>query len=195
MVTSAARPAVTPQEYLAAERVASEKHEYWKGEVFAMAGASFRHNLLVSNFVRVVGNALRGGPCVAFPSDMKIHIPAKPGFVYPDASVLCGPPEVDASGTDVLLNPTLVVEVLSKSTEAFDRGEKFDGYRTVASVRDVVLVSQRERKVEVFSRQPDGAWLLRVACDADRASLPSLGIALPLVELYERAFDLAGDED
>lgn len=194
MVSSAARPHVTPEEYLAAERAAAEKHEYWRGDVFAMAGASPRHNLLVGNIVRRLGNALDGRPCVAFPSDLKVHIPAKPGFVYPDASVVCAPAEMHAASDDVLLNPTLVVEVLSKSTEAFDRGEKFDGYGTVASVRDVVLVSQRERRVEVFTRQPDGAWLLRIARGDERAALPSLDIELALVELYERAFDLPGDE-
>lgn len=186
---------MSPEAYLAAELVAREKHEYWRGDVFAMAGASLRHNVLVGNVVRELGNLLRGGPGMTLPSDMKIHIPMKPGFVYPDASVLCGEPRTLETTTHVLLNPTLIVEVLSKSTEAFDRGEKFDGYGTVASVRDVVLVSQRERKVEVFSRQPDGAWLLRIARDHGRASLPALGIELALSDLYERAFDVTGDED
>lgn len=195
MASPAARPPVTPHEYLEAERHATDKHEYWRGEVFAMAGASPRHNVLVANIVGELRAALRGGPCVALPSDMKIHIPAKPGFVYPDASVVCGPMQLHPATTDVMLNPTLVVEVLSKGTEAFDRGEKFDGYGSVPNILDVVLVSQRERKVEVFSRQPDDAWLLRVTREHDRASLSSLAIELSLADLYERAFEFPGDED
>jgi Uma2 family endonuclease len=181
--------------FLAAERASDRKHELWWGEAFAMAGASQRHNVIVGNIVGELRNALRERPCLVMPSDMKVHVPAKRGFVYPDASVVCGPPSSLDDAADVLVNPTLVVEVLSRSTEAFDRGEKFDGYRSIASLRDVVLVAQHEPRVEVYSRQPDGAWLLRITRADETARLPALEIDLQIAELYLKAFDVAGDVD
>ncbi len=195
MVAPAAVAKVTPEGYLAMERVAQRKHEFWRGDVFAMAGASLRHNLVVGNLVRELGTKLRERPCVVFPSDIKVHVPAKPGFVYPDVSVLCGPIERFDDAADVVTNPMLVIEVLSKSTEAFDRGEKFDGYSSIASVRDIVLVAQVERKIEVFTRQPDGAWLLRIVREGGTAALPSLGLSLDLDEVYSKAFDVPSDVD
>lgn len=185
---------VTPEAYLAAERVAAEKHEYWRGEVFAMAGASLRHNILVLGIAAELRARLRGRPCQAIPSDMKVHIPTKPGFVYPDVSVVCGGAQFFGGDEHVITNPVVVVEVLSPSTEAFDRGEKFDGYASVPSIQDFVLVSQLARKIEVFTRRPDGAWLLRIAREHERAVLPALELELELDDVYAEVFDVPAEE-
>jgi Uma2 family endonuclease len=191
MVATAASPRVTPEAYLARERDAVEKHEYWRGDVFQRASSSMRHNVLVVNLMGELHGLLRERPYFAFGPDMKVHIPAKNGFVYPDVSVVCNRPELYAGNDHVITNPVVVVEVLSPGTEAFDRGEKFDGYASVTSVQDYVLVSQVERRIEVFSRQPDGAWLLRITREREheRAALPSLALELALDEVYAKVFD------
>lgn len=157
---SAAQAHVSPAAYLAAERADSLKHELWRGEVFAMAGASYVHNRIVANLVAALRDALDGGPCHALPSDMKVHVPSREAFVYPDASIVCGRPEFYDAAHDVLTNPAAVFEVLSESTERFDRGDKFVGYRSIPSLRECLLVSQRERLVEHYIRHPDGTWVL-----------------------------------
>jgi Uma2 family endonuclease len=179
----ALRPRTSVAEYLAAERVAPEKHEYWGGDVFAMAGASFVHNRIVANLLRELGVRLLDKPCEPLPSDMKVFVPSKPGFVYPDVSVVCGDPAFHDDAQDVLLNPTLIVEVISDTTERFDRGDKLIGYRSVASIQQVALVSQRERRVEVYTRDGD-RWILEDTTDDDVARLRSIDCELPLVELY-----------
>jgi len=179
----ALRPRASIGEYLAAERVAAEKHEYWGGEVFAMAGASFVHNTIVANLVRELGVRLLDKPCAPLPSDMKVFVPSKPGFVYPDVSVYCSEPAFHDGEQDVLVNPTLIVEVLSNSTERFDRGDKLIGYRSVASIEQVVLVSQHERRVEVFTRDGD-RWILQDTTEGGVARLGSIDCELPLAGVY-----------
>lgn len=172
------------ESFLALERAATEKHELWSGEAYAMAGASFAHNQLVANVVGELRARLRGRPCQALPSDLRVFVPAKGGIVYPDATILCGERLLRDGAADVLLNPTVIVEVLSPETEKFDRGEKFEGYRGIPSVAEVLLIAQHTRRVEHFARQPDGSWLLRVYRDADVCPLPAASVELPLDELY-----------
>lgn len=152
---------MAPHEYLAMEREATGKHELWEGEVFAMAGASLAHNILVGNLARVLGNLLVEGPCIVLPSDMKVYVPLTEGYVYPDLSVVCGKPEVVGDSQDVIANPSVIVEVLSDCTERFDRGEKFAGYRSLPSLHNYLLVSQNRVRIEHYERQLDGGWLLR----------------------------------
>lgn len=147
--------------YLAMEREATGKHELWEGEVFATAGASLAHNILVGNLARVVGNLLVEGPCVVLPSDMKVYVPLTEGYVYPDLSIVCGTPEFVGDSQDVIANPSVIVDVLSDSTERFDRGEKFAGYRSLPSLHTYLLVSQNRVRIEHYERQGDGGWLLR----------------------------------
>ncbi len=189
----ALRPRKSLDDYLAAERVAEEKHEYWCGDLFAMAGASFVHNTIVANLVRELGVRLLDKPCAPLPSDMKIFVPSKPGVVYPDASVYCGQPTFHDEHRDVLLNPTIVIEVLSDSTERFDRGDKLIGYRSVASIQQVVLVSQNERRVEVFTRDGD-RWILQDATDDGVVSLRSIDCELPLAGVYRNVESLRSQE-
>ena len=168
---------VSPESYLAGERASQAKHELWRGEVFAMAGASYAHNRIVANLVAALRDALQGGPCRALPSDMKVHLPSREAFVYPDASIVCGPPAFYDATQDVLTNPAAVFEVLSESTESYDRGKKFEWYRTVPSITDVLLVSQDRPLVEQYTRQGDGTWVLHELRAGDTLVLFSDGIS------------------
>jgi Uma2 family endonuclease len=153
-------PYYTPQQYLEIERAAPSKSEYLDGAIYAMAGASEQHNLIVANLVGELRAGLKGRPCRTYPSDMKVEVGPKGLFAYPDVSVVCGQPRFHDEVRDMLLNPKLIVEVLSPSTEAYDRGAKFAQYRKIASLTDFLLVSADNVHVEHFARQPNGQWLL-----------------------------------
>jgi Uma2 family endonuclease len=163
---------------------ADHKHELWDGEVYAMGGKSLVHNQIVRNLVRHIGNALDGSSCEVLPSDMRVRVPGGDRYVYPDVTIVCGEIELDGEG-DVLLNPSVIFEVLSPSTAAFDRGEKFAGYRSIVGLNEVVFVSQRARNVECYSRQDDGSWVLREACDDGGVVLRALAAPLPLSRIYD----------
>ena len=178
----------TPEEYLATERSALRKHEYFGGEIFAMAGATERHDTITANVTTALGNALRGGPCRPHTSDMRIHIPATGLYTYSDGLVVCGPQFTDET-RDTLVNPAVLFEVLSDSTEGYDRGRKFDNYRSIPSLKDYVLVSQHEILVEHFVRQDDGTWNLRVLRPGQTLRLTGAPIELPVEDLYFWVFD------
>jgi Uma2 family endonuclease len=182
----------TRDEYLAMERSSPEKHEYCDGEVLARAGASEEHNLIVANVIGELGNLLRRRPCKVYPSDMRVKIPATGLYTYPDASAVCHRPEFEDDKTDTLLNPQVIIEVLSDSTENYDRGTKFKNYRTIPSLVDYVLVSQAEVLVEHHLRQADGSRLMREHRAGERLDLASIGCALDVDELYLKVF---GGED
>jgi Uma2 family endonuclease len=179
---------LTPDEYLSAERSASQKHEYFGGEIFAMAGCTERHDTISANVTTALGNALRGGPCRPHTSDMRIHIPATGLYTYSDGLVVCGAQFTDQT-RDTLTNPAVIFEVLSDSTEGYDRGRKFDNYRSIPSLMDYVLVSQHEVLVEHFVRQEDGTWNLRVLRTGQKLRLTGVTIELPVEDLYLWAFD------
>lgn len=176
------------EEYLAAERAQTEvKHEYVDGEVFAMTGASFNHNLIVLNLGGELRAQLKDRPCRVLPSDMRVRVDAANAGKYPDLVALCDAPRFQDERHDVLLNPTLIVEVLSRSTEAYDRGGKFAIYRRLPSLEEYVLVSQERPLVEVFTRQPDGRWLLSEAEGLDAQTvLESIGCRVALGEIYDK---------
>ena len=161
-MTSLAEQRLTAAEYLEIERAAESKSEFFAGEMFAMAGASEEHNLIVANVVGELRSQLKGRPCRVYPSDMRVKVSATGLCTYPDVVVICGDRQFDDQKRDTLLNPTLIVEVLSETTEAYDRGKKFDHYRQIPSLEEYILVSQSEPLVERFARQPDGSWLLTV---------------------------------
>ena len=145
-------PNLTPAEYLAKERAATYRSEYFGGEMFAMAGGSPRHSLIKVNVVGEFRARSRHSPCTAYDSDLRILVARTGLYTYPDASVICGPLEFEDPRRDTVLNPTLLVEVLSESTEAYDRGKKFSHYRQIPSLREYLLVSQEEPKIERFLR-------------------------------------------
>ena len=179
------KPFITPEEYLERERQAEYKSEYYNGEIFAMSGGTRNHSLLTSNAIAALHTALQGTDCLAFTSDLRVHIPASGLFTYPDVSVVCGPDELLDEQHDTLLNPVLIVEVLSRSTERYDRGRKFAFYRSIPSLREYVLVSQRQKLVEVFRKNEEGLWVLH-EYDAERGAvvLEAVGCTLDLDALY-----------
>lgn len=175
---------LTAQEYLEIERAAPTKSEFFDGEMFAMAGGSPRHSRIGTNVTAEFGNKLRGKKCVPYNADLRILIERTGLFTYPDLSVICGPLQFGA-GDDTVTNPTLLVEVLSPSTEAYDRGQKFLHYRQIPSLQEYLLVSQSEPLLELFTRQSGGEWVLRQASGlAARLEIPTLEIAIELAEIY-----------
>lgn len=188
MGEAAQRVKMTPEEYLAFERTSEQRHEYADGEIFAMSGGTYEHSLLSSNCARELGNALIDRPCDVHGSDMKIKVAATNRFFYPDASVVCGEPIFVDEMRDSVLNPKVIVEVLSDSTERYDRGEKFAHYRRIDSLRDYVLVSQTEPLVEHFSRQSDGLWLYRALGPGEQLVLASIDCTIPLDRIYRKVF-------
>jgi Uma2 family endonuclease len=181
---------LSEEEYLAFERQAETKHEYLDGEVFAMTGASRRHNRLAANLALMLGLQLRGRPCELYIADMRVRVAATGLYTYPDLVVVCGEPRFGDAELDTLLNPTLLVEILSPSTEATDRGRKFAHYRRLDSLAEVLLIAQDRVAVEHYSRrpaQPEAGWHLAEAMQLeDRLVLASIGCELPLAEVYER---------
>jgi Uma2 family endonuclease len=176
----------TPAEYLALERAADHRSEFYAGEIFAMAGASKEHSLIVGQVVRIIGNQLRGGPCRQYPQDMRVKVDETGLYTYPDVVVACGEHRFEDNAFDTLLNPTLIIEVLSPSTEAYDRGIKFQHYKKLESLQQYVLIAQDRASVEVFTRTESGDWLLKDAQSlTDGVSLGSIGADLPLAEVYE----------
>ena len=192
MAHAAERRQMTEVEYLAFELDAQVKHEYVAGEVFAMAGASLRHNAIVANLVGLLSQALRGGPCRVFPSDLKVHIRSRDVFTYPDVSVVCGEVAVYPGSSDVVTNPKVVFEVLSDSTERYDRGDKAEAYRTIPSLSEHVLLVQHRAHVECYARQGDGGWVLRESGAGGAITIPSLSLPLKVDEVYRGVFDLPG---
>ena len=178
---------LTPEEYLALERQAPTKSEYLRGEVFAMAGASFAHNMIASNMFASLVPQLKRRSCTAHSSDLRVSVRATNFYAYPDIVVVCGQPQFEDRHRDTLLNPTVIFEILSRSTEGYDRGEKFENYRTLASLSDYVLVSQHRPLVEHFARQPNESWLLKSYGGLEAVLLlPSIGCELPLADIYDQ---------
>jgi Uma2 family endonuclease len=178
-----------PQEYYRIEREASHKSHFYSGEIFAMAGGTVLHSLICSNVIGEIGNRLKGKPCAAYESNLRLKIKSTGLRCYPDASVFCGPFEFDPedSNQETVTNPTVLFEVLSPSTEAYDRGFKANNYRQLESLRAYVLISQIEAHAEIYTRQTDGSWSLREAKGLDATlSISSIAVDLPLAEIYDR---------
>jgi Uma2 family endonuclease len=152
---------VSRAEYLRRERRAEFRSEYHRGHVVAMAGASRNHNRIVTNLSTTLDNQLRAQACNVYSTDLRVSVRGGEHYVYPDVVVTCGHEQYEDSELDILVNPLVVIEVLSESTEAYDRGEKFRLYQTIPSLREYVLVSQTSRRLEVFRKQPDGSWLYK----------------------------------
>ena len=176
-------------EHLALEEETGLRHEYLDGEAWAMAGGTIRHAAIQGNLYGAVRDALRGRPCRPFGSDCKIRIPDTGLATYPDLSVICGPPLVQAGYPRAATNPILLAEVLSESTEAWDRGGKFAHCRRLPSLQYYLLVSQEPQRVELYTRSTEGAWTLTEHAPGTSVSLPLLGITLPVDALYEDLID------
>jgi Uma2 family endonuclease len=180
------KPRYTPEQYLDIERAADYKSEYFDGEIFAMAGASEEHNTITFNLSGALVPQLRGTGCRGYAGDMRVKVDASGLYTYPDVVVVCGERHFTDDHLDTLTNPTLIIEVLSPSTEGYDRGQKFANYRRIPSLETYVLVAQERAHIEKFERRPDGQWLLSEASDlTGTLPLPSIGCTLVLAEVYD----------
>lgn len=184
MARPAVRQHISAEEYLALERQAETKSEYINGEIYAMAGASREHNLIALNVGSELRSQLRGRRCETYLNDMRVRVSATGLYTYPDVVVVCGRPRFDDSQVDVLLNPTVIFEVLSPSTEAYDRGAKFAHYRYLDSLKEYVLVAQDRMQVDHFARVGN-QWLLTAYSRPEEIlQLPAIECAIPLAEIY-----------
>ncbi len=179
----------TPEEYLELERKAESKSEYSNGEIFAMSGVGRKHDDIVAQLQMLLGQHLRGGGCRTQTADLRVRVTPN-DYVYPDLSVVCGKRQFADTHLDTLINPTLLVEVLSPTTERYDRGQKAYLYRRIESLQQLLLISQDEYSVELHTRQPDGSWVLKSFTGLDASvELASIGYTLHLRELYERVIE------
>jgi Uma2 family endonuclease len=178
-------PRLTEAEYLQIERAADAKSSFYGGEMFAMSGGTRWHSLIAANLIRELGMALKGGACRVYDSNMRVKIEASGLYTYPDVVVACDDLRFADAEMDTLINPTLLVEVLSESTEAYDRGLKAESYRQIPALREYLLVSQTVPHVEHYVRQQKDTWLLQDIFGLEsRLSLPSLEVSIPFGEIF-----------
>ncbi len=191
MTLSKSHAYFTPEAYLELERLSSIKHDYLQGQMVAMAGASKAHVIITGNLSALLVNFLRGTPCLPFAMDMKVRLPELNLFYYADLAVTCD--ERDRiSNQDYIQHPKLIIEVLSDSTEAFDRGDKFSHYKSIAELEEYVLVHQKQVLVERFQRKSDNLWVPQIYRAGDTVELDSIGFTCAIANLYENLDQLSG---
>jgi Uma2 family endonuclease len=181
-----AEPIYTPDEYLRLERAADRKSEFMDGRIYAMGGASAVHNQIVFNLARDLGAQLRGRPCRAYVNDMRVKVRRTGMYTYPDFVALCGQPEFEDSEVDTLLNPSIIIEVLSGSTEKYDRVEKFEHYRRLDTLCEYVLISQDRQRIEKFVREGDGWRFTEIDDLAGSLRIDTLDCAVALSDIYDQ---------
>ncbi len=190
-MTAVPKSLISQEEYLELERKAFEKSEYYKGEIFAMAGATKEHNKIVASIISALGQHLKGKECFFFPSDLRVHNPQNTLYTYPDAIVVCGEEKYLDDKFDTLLNPTILFEVLSTSTENYDRGIKFKLYRSIPSLQNYVLISSTEYLAEVYTRSGD-TWILTTIKDKDAdIHISAIDFNLKLEDVYAQIDEFA----
>ena len=178
---------VTEEEYLAIDRAAEVRSEFFDGEMFAMSGGSMRHARLQRNIIVELHARLFGGKCEVFTSDFRVRISPGRMYAYPDVTVVCGKPLLADERQDILLNPTVIIEVLSPSTEQYDRGVKFQYYRGIESLKDYLLVDQNQVRIEQYTRGDASTWTLRdFQRPEDELRIDSIGVSLTLARIYDR---------
>jgi Uma2 family endonuclease len=189
------QPRLTPEQYLELERAALDvRSEYYNGRMYAMSGGTHPHAIVIGNLGSELRIALKKGPCVVTTSDMRVRVSKTGLYTYPDIVVVCDPPQYGDGRHDTLLNPTLILEVLSPSTEGHDRGFKFAQYRTLESLREYALVSQSEPRVEIFRRQPSGDWLLSESAGMESlCRFDSVGCTIAMKDAYDKV-TFGGDD-
>lgn len=177
----------TPEEYLTLEESAEYRSEYYQGEIFAMSGGSANHNRIAGNVYMSLRERLEGKSCEAFITDMRLLVKKNGLYTYPDVMVICGQLKYVKGRTDTVTNPVLIVEVLSESTQAYDRGAKFELYRALETLQDYVLIDQARVYVEYFHKLADGRWVLTELSQIEAVlALESVGVELPLSQVYRR---------
>lgn len=195
-MSAASKRKLTPEEYLVIERAASFKSEFYRGEMFAMAGANRNHNRIFHNLSYLLQHQLKGGPCNLLGPDMRVATASHRNYFYPDLVIVCDKPQYLENSFDTLLNPQVIFEILSESTERFDRGDKFEEYRNIASLKEYILVSQDKMQITRFVRQSEYQWGVRFFKDAaGDFSLESVKVAIPIKDIYAGVeFDQAKEE-
>ena len=189
-MSTLSKPFLSPEEYLAIERKAEDKSEYYHGEMFAMSGVSRKHDRINVQLTFLIAQHLRGKQCEAFTANMRVLATASGLYTYPDLSVACEEPQFADAHVDTLTNPALLVEILSPSTEDYDRGKKAKLYRGIPSLQELLFISQDACEVELYRRQTDGSWLLTEAKGPDATiTLTAIGYTLALRELYEKVLE------
>ncbi len=184
-MTAVPQSQMTPAEYLAFERASDERHEYLDGEVRLLPGSTPKHSIIEGSTSACLHAQLRSSPCLIFVVNLRLKVSDTGLYTYPDISIVCGDPQFEDG--DSLLNPTVLIEVLSPSTESYDRGKKFQQYRTLESLQEYVLIGQDSPRIERYTRQPDNQWLLADAVGLDASiELVSIGCALALADVYEK---------
>lgn len=177
---------VSQEAYLEMERASDTKHEYYKGEVFAMSGASWEHNVIVKNINTLVLPFLKGKPCDMFGSDLRIHIPENTLYTYPDFSIICGKPETNDEEKDTIIKPSAIIEVLSKSTKDYDRGSKFMLYRSINTLNEYITVDSLSISIEIYTRNPDNTWILSEFKQlSNQFVISTIGLTMLLKDVYE----------
>ena len=177
---------ISPDEYLAVERAALEKHEYYQGEVFAVSGASLQHNVIFSNLFTDIGNKLKGKSCKPYGSDLRIHIPKNTLYTYPDISIICGEVHLTDHEFDTAINPTVIIELLSKSTRNYDKGEKFTLYRDIDALKEYILVDTEKIYAEKHVRNVNGSWQLTDYRSLQQSfTIDSIQLNILLKDIYE----------
>ena len=177
---------ISQEEYLKTERTALDKHEYYQGEIFAMTGASLKHNRIFSNFFTDIGSKLKGKDCQPYGSDLRIHIPKNTLFTYPDISIFCEDPNLTDDKFDTATNPAVIIELLSKSTRNYDKGEKFTLYRDIASLKEYILIDTEKIYVEKHIRNADNSWQLTDYRSFETSfEISTLNLSFLLKAIYE----------
>lgn len=186
---------VSPEEYLAIERQALDKSEFFNGEIIPMAGATRNHNRITENLSILIGAFLEEAPCQSFSSDMRVHLPATGLYAYPDILIVCGEPELLPDGFDNLLNPAVLIEVISEGTEDYDRGRKFLRYRSIPSFQEYVLIDSQQVAVEVWRKNDLGQWTLTEQSTeiSSQFTIQTIGLTIPLAKAYTRTTGLVYD--
>ena len=192
MSTQTKQSYFTPEEYLELERHNSYKHEYQRGLVYAMSGAKKRHVKITHNLDKLLGNHLDSSPCSVYASDMKVKIAVANCYYYPDLSVTCNKIDLENDENDFILAPKLIIEVLSKSTEQFDRTDKFLDYQQIPELQEYVLVSQNQVQVECYRKQPSGEWLSQCYKRGDTVAITSIDFQCSIEQIYNKVLGLIG---
>lgn len=189
MTISKSHAYFTPEDYLEIERISPIKHEYFQGQIVAMAGASKAHVIITGNLSALLVNHLRGTGCIPYATDMKVRLPALNLFYYPDLAIACDDRD-RISDEDFILHPKLIIEVLSDSTEAFDRGDKFADYKSIPEFEEYILIHQKQILVEQFQRQSNNLWLPQIYRAGDTVELMSISFTFAIETLYENIAQL-----
>lgn len=190
------QPYISEEAYLAFERASPTKHEYYDGRIYAMTGAKEPHNLIAGNLVAALHPQLRQKPCRVYPSDMRVKVMQTGLNTYPDVVIVCGHPQFTDTVRDTIRNPIVIIEILSASTERYDRGMKFQHYRTIDTLREYILVAQDHYRVEHFARQDGGLWVLQEATDVSPTiTIQSIECTLTLEDIYEKVDFEAGTSE